>query len=106
MKKSLTAVAVLSLLGVVATATSAGASAPTSLSGLTASQIIALSVASARTAGSVTRFNSGNVLGVSVKSEFTSTLRSGIGFQSVLGHHVETGFVGAVVSPRSDAAAP
>ena len=103
MKKFLVAAATLSLLGVVAPIASAGATAPVSLTGLSAAQVVAVTDAAALAKGSVTRSVIADILGNSVTSLTVSLLRSGIQHGSVKGHKVEAIFVNGVVYVKLDA---
>jgi hypothetical protein len=93
MRKSIAALSVVSVLGLVPAMSSAGAStpisSPASLSGLTASQVIATSIAAARAEGTVTRIFNEKVLSTDVTTITNST--NGAATQSLIinGHKGE-----------------
>jgi hypothetical protein len=103
MKKSLVAIAILSLIGVVPVATGAQG-APTSLTDLTGAQIMAIATKAAVGEGTVTRTVIANLLGTGVKSKTTSTLRSGIQTGTVRGHKLDVVYLNGVVYVKLDAA--
>ncbi len=104
MKRSLVATVVLGLV-IVAPAVGAGATAPTSLSGLTGAQVVAASEAAALAQGAVTRSVTADILGSSLTSLTVTMLRSGIQFGRIKGHKVEAIYLHGVVYVKLDAVA-
>src|ERR1035437_5958227 len=103
MKKSLTAVAALSVLGLVPAVSSASATTPVSLTGLTAKQILNISLKAAVAKKSATTVGTTSVLGISVREVTTSGPRSGYGNESINGHKGSIIYTGGVVYTKFDA---
>lgn len=101
MKKSV-AIGVASVVGLVPLITSAGASTPTTLTGLSATQVLNVSLKAANAKHSATTVGSTKVLGVSLSENTTSGLRSGFGFETVNGHKGEVIYANGVVYAKFD----
>jgi hypothetical protein len=100
MKTSLVVAALLGVVGVVPLAVSAGA-APASLTGLSGTQILALTTKAADTAGTVTRVAT---IGSVERSVTTSTLNSATQSGTANGHVIDDVYVAGVVYVKFDAA--
>jgi hypothetical protein len=103
MRKSLTAVAVLSMLALVPTLSSAGASTPTTLTGLSAQQIMSTSIKAAIAKKSATTVVTTSVLSIKVKEVTISGPHSGTGSEVIDGHKGEVIYLNGVVYAKFDA---
>jgi hypothetical protein len=103
MRKSLTAVAVLSVSALVPTLSSAGAATPTTLTGLSAQQIMSASIKAAIAKKSATTVVTTSVLSINVKEVTVSGPQSGSGSEVIDGHKGEVIYLKGVVYAKFDA---
>jgi hypothetical protein len=103
MRKSLTAVAVLSVLGLVPALSSASGATPTTLTGLSARQIMSTAIKASIGQGSATTVVTTSVLGIKVKEVTISGPRSGSGSEVINGHKGEIIYLNGVVYAKFDA---
>lgn len=101
MKKSLTAVAALSVLGVIPALSSASA-APTTLNGLSAQQILSTTLKAANAQKTATSVISTSVLGITLKGVTEAGPSSGIGYLTVNGHKGEIVYLRGVIYFKFD----
>jgi hypothetical protein len=104
MKRSLTAVAALSVLGVVPALSNAGASTPANLAGMSAQQVLATTLRAASAQTTAASVVSTSVLGITIKGVTESGPSSGDVFLTVNGHKGEIVYDGGVVYARFDPA--
>lgn len=102
MKKILSSVASLSLACLALTVSTSGASTPTTLTGLSAGQILATSFAAANARGSFTTVGATTVLGVKLREVTSSGQRDGYGSENVNGHKGAVVFLRGVVYAKLD----
>jgi len=99
MKRSV-AIGIASILGIVPLVTSAGASTPTTLTGLSASQVLNVSLKAANAQKSATTIES--ALDNQVRVVISSGLRSGYALERLGGHEDEFIYVNGVVYAKFD----
>jgi hypothetical protein len=104
MKRSLTAVAALSVLGVIPVLSNAGASTPADLAGMSAQQILATTLRAASAQTTAASVVSTTVLGITIKGVTESGPSSGDVFLTINGHRGEIVYAAGVVYARFDPA--
>ncbi len=101
--KKYVAMGAASIYGLVPLMSSAGASTPTTLTGLSATQVLNVSLKAASAKHSATTVGSTKVLGVSLSENTTSGPSSGFGFETVNGHKGEVIYSKGIVYAKFDA---
>ncbi len=102
LRKHLLTVATCSLLAMPTLASSASAATPTTLAGLSPTQILDTSLAAAASRGSATTIGSTTVLGIHLRETTTSGPRSGYGSETINGHRGAVVFLNGVVYAKLD----
>lgn len=102
MKKSMTAVAAMSVLVVIPALSSAAASTPSTLSGLSAQQILMTTLKAASAQKTVDSVITTSLLGLTIKAVAKSGPSSGIGYLSVNGHQGEIVYLKGVIYAKFD----